>query len=127
MGLLRSKNSNKKLVNEDLVQLRAKLLEFFSNENIMNSHNEFERECREFFANSALEKVFSDSELITTSQLFFEHNLDISLTSKAGYMHRNTLIYRLDKIKSIVGLDVREFKDACVFKNIIYLHSLYNK
>ncbi|MBQ4145574.1 MAG: helix-turn-helix domain-containing protein, partial [Clostridia bacterium] len=57
-----------------------------------------------------------DSETIGTIQKFFENNLNVSETSRKLFVHRNTLVYRLDKIKKLTGLDLREFDDAIVFK-----------
>ncbi|MDP4092838.1 MAG: helix-turn-helix domain-containing protein [Bacillota bacterium] len=57
-----------------------------------------------------------DSETIHTIQKFFENNLNVSETSRQLYVHRNTLVYRLDKIQKITGLDIRKFDDAIIFK-----------
>lgn len=57
-----------------------------------------------------------DTETIYTIQKFFENNLNVSETSRKLFVHRNTLVYRLDKIKKLTGLDLREFDDAIVFK-----------
>ena len=57
-----------------------------------------------------------DSETIYTIQKFFENNLNVSETSRKCFVHRNTLVYRLDKIKKLTGLDLREFDDAIIFK-----------
>ncbi len=57
-----------------------------------------------------------DSETIGTIQKFFENNLNVSETSRKLFVHRNTLVYRLDKIKKLTGLDLREFDDAIIFK-----------
>jgi len=57
-----------------------------------------------------------DSETLVTIDSFFENNLNVSETSRKLYVHRNTLVYRLDKIKKITGLDLREFEHAIVFK-----------
>ena len=57
-----------------------------------------------------------DSETIYTIQKFFENNLNVSETSRKLFVHRNTLVYRLDKIKKLTGLDLREFDDAIIFK-----------
>ena len=46
----------------------------------------------------------------------FSVNLNVSETSRKLFVHRNTLVYRLEKIKKITGLDLREFEDAIVFK-----------
>ncbi|MCK9478096.1 MAG: helix-turn-helix domain-containing protein [Firmicutes bacterium] len=57
-----------------------------------------------------------DSETIVTIQKFFENNLNVSEASRQLYVHRNTLVYRLDKILKLTGLDLRRFDDAIVFK-----------
>lgn len=57
-------------------------------------------------------KFFADEELILTAQTFFENNLNLMQTSKELIVHRNTLIYRLDKIKKLLNLDIRKFNDA---------------
>ncbi len=57
-----------------------------------------------------------DQETLFTIQRFFENNLNVSETSRKLFVHRNTLVYRLEKIKKITGLDLREFDDAIVFK-----------
>jgi len=57
-----------------------------------------------------------DDEIISTIQKFFENNLNVSETSRKLFVHRNTLVYRLDKIKRVTGLDLREFDHAIVFK-----------
>ena len=57
-----------------------------------------------------------DQETLFTIQKFFENNLTVSETSRKLFVHRNTLVYRLEKIKKITGLDLREFDHAIVFK-----------
>ena len=57
-----------------------------------------------------------DSETLHTIQKFFENNLNVSETSRQLYVHRNTLVYRLDKVRKITGLDLRIFDHAIVFK-----------
>jgi len=66
----------------------------------------------------------NDEELNNTAQVFFENNLNISLASKKGFMHRNTLVYRLDKIKKILGLDIRNFNEAVVFENFLLFYDM---
>ena len=51
-----------------------------------------------------------------TIRLFFENNLNISETARQLFVHRNTLVYRLEKIQKQTGLDVRVFEDALTFK-----------
>ena len=57
-----------------------------------------------------------DDETLTTVNKFFENHLNVSETSRQLYIHRNTLVYRLDKLQKITGLDLRSFEDAILFK-----------
>ncbi len=57
-----------------------------------------------------------DEETIVTINKFFENNLNVSETSRQLYIHRNTLVYRLDKIQKLTNLDLRVFEDAITFK-----------
>ena len=57
-----------------------------------------------------------DEEILTTINKFFENNLNVSETSRQLYIHRNTLVYRLDKLQKSTGLDLRVFEDAITFK-----------
>lgn len=57
-----------------------------------------------------------DEETLTTINKFFENSLNVSETSRQLYIHRNTLVYRLDKLQKITGLDLRVFEDAITFK-----------
>ncbi len=68
----------------------------------------------EVFKKGSLESL--DHETLTTVQSFFENNLNVSETSRKLFVHRNTLVYRLEKIRKITGLDLREFDHAITFK-----------
>jgi len=57
-----------------------------------------------------------DEEMFTTVTKFFENSLNVSETSRQLYIHRNTLVYRLDKLQRMSGLDLRNFEDAITFK-----------
>lgn len=68
----------------------------------------------EVFPKGAYEAL--DSETLLTIHKFFENNLNGSETSRQLFVHRNTLVYRLDKVQKITGLDLRSFDDAVLFK-----------
>ena len=68
----------------------------------------------EVFKKNPIEAL--DQDTLETINKFFENNLNVSETSRKLYVHRNTLVYRLEKIKKITGLDLREFDHAIVFK-----------
>ncbi len=57
-----------------------------------------------------------DDETLTTINKFFENNLNVSETSRQLFVHRNTLVYRIEKLEMSTGLDIRTFEDALTFK-----------
>lgn len=67
-----------------------------------------------------------DEETIQTIYKFFENNLNVSETSRQLFVHRNTLVYRLDKIERLTGLDLRNFDDAVIFKVAILVNKYLN-
>jgi carbohydrate diacid regulator len=69
---------------------------------------------QEVFKKGSLEAL--DRETLMTIQSFFENNLNVSETSRKLFVHRNTLVYRLEKIRKLTGLDLREFEHAITFK-----------
>ncbi len=69
---------------------------------------------QEVFKDGSLDNL--DRETLLTIQCFFENNLNVSETSRKLFVHRNTLVYRLEKIRKLTGLDLREFDHAITFK-----------
>ena len=67
-------------------------------------------------------EIFKDRELIETGDCFLRNDLNVSETAREMYIHRNTLIYRLEKIEKLTGLDIKKFSDAVNFK---VLYNLY--
>ena len=68
----------------------------------------------EVFKKGSIESL--DEETLFTIYKFFENNLNVSVTARKLFVHRNTLVYRLEKIKKLTGLDLREFDNAIVLK-----------
>lgn len=73
-----------------------------------------------------LAKVFADGDLVDSCMSLFENDLNVSLAAQKLYMHRNTLLYRIKKIKRLSGLDVTNFSDAVSFV-ILYRGYLQGK
>lgn len=69
----------------------------------------------EIFGENSLPKSI-DEETLNTINKFFENNLNISETSRQLFVHRNTLVYRIEKLEKLTGLDIRTFDDALTFK-----------
>ncbi len=82
----------------------------------------------ETYVKIALDKnyreVLADEELMAAADVFLKHSLNISEASRSMYVHRNTLIYRLDKIERITGLDIRNFNDAMTFRTAYLIYKM---
>ena len=70
---------------------------------------------KEVFGNK-IPDILEDEEAMSTINKFFENNLNISQTARQLYVHRNTLVYRLERIEKAIGLDIRTFDDAMTFR-----------
>ena len=84
--------------------------------------------CEMFLKEVFGEKVpdIFDEETTVTINKFFENNLNISETARQLYVHRNTLVYRLERIEKALGLDIRTFEDAMLFKIALMVISHMN-
>ena len=78
----------------------------------------------EVFKKNPIEAL--DQETLYTINKFFENNLNVSETSRKLFVHRNTLVYRLEKIKKLTGLDLREFDHAIIFKVALMVKKYLN-
>jgi len=78
----------------------------------------------EIFGNEALNEL--DEETLNTINKFLECSLNVSETSRQLFIHRNTLVYRLDKIQKTMGLDLRQFDDAITFKIALMVSKYMN-
>lgn len=69
-------------------------------------------------------EIFDDPDMVNTAEEFLENSLNVSETSRELFMHRNTLMYRLDKIEKATGLNIKNFSDAVTFRLITILSKL---
>lgn len=81
---------------------------------------ELGRRYHSILFNRRTQRLFSD-EMLQTVDMFFRKDLNLSDTARQLYIHRNTLVYRLDKIQRQTGLDLRKFDDATTFKTLLLL------
>ena len=91
----------------------------FSTEHIINCFNENSISYLRVLEDENIKALFADEELMNTADVVLKNNLNITKASKESYMHRNTLLYRLDKIKRLTGLNLKNFEDAVVFENLL--------
>lgn len=78
-------------------------------------------------ADENIKEIFQDEEMLSTAEEFLRSNLNVSETSRNLYMHRNTLLYRLDKLEKATGLNIRSFSDAVSFRVLTVIHRLLGK
>ena len=78
----------------------------------------------EVFKKNSIDSL--DQETLFTINKFFENNLNVSETSRKLFVHRNTLVYRLEKLKKLTGLDLRQFDHAIVFKVALMVRKYLN-
>ena len=72
-------------------------------------------------------ELFEDEEMLNTAEEFLRSSLNVSETSRNLYMHRNTLLYRLDKIEKATGLNIRSFSDAVSFRVLTVIQKLLGR
>jgi carbohydrate diacid regulator len=69
-------------------------------------------------------EILEDRQMMETAEEFLNNSLNVSETSRHLFMHRNTLMYRLDKIENAMGLNIKHFSDAVTFRIIMIVHKL---
>ena len=76
----------------------------------------------EKFLTPEIISVLQDKELVDCINAFFKNNLNISETSRNAFLHRNTLLYRIEKISRVTKLNIRNFDDAMTFKILTLIY-----
>lgn len=110
---------------DDNETIEAKISKMFSPENLINCFSETNYESyKKVIDHENIQMILNDEELMNTIFAFFENSLNTSVTSKKTFMHRNTLNYRLDKVKKLTGLNLKQFEHAVVFKNLIIINDI---
>lgn len=111
------------LKKQEIGTLKQKELELFSTSNIFHfGINAKLEDYKKFYNNPSVLSFLHDEDLVNTALSFFENNLNISQTSKKTFMHRNTLVYRIEKIKKTIALDIRIFSEAVIVENLIVFY-----
>jgi len=115
------------IIFDDHQTLEEKVLNMFSPENLITCFSEDNFEMyKQVINHENVQMILKDSELMSTISAFFNNNLKISQTSGLSYMHRNTLVYRIDKVLKLTGLNLRQFDHAVVFRNLLVINDIIN-
>ena len=110
---------------DDNETIEEKILKMFSPENLISCFSETNYESyKKVIDHANIQMILNDEELMSTIFAFFENSLNTSVTSSKTFMHRNTLNYRLDKVKKLTGLNLKQFEHAVVFKNLIIINDI---
>lgn len=71
-------------------------------------------------------EIMRDKDMVNCIEEFFRYDLNVAETSRNSFLHRNTLLYRLAKIKNMTGLDLKKFDDAVSFKILMFVYRATN-
>lgn len=105
-------------------------LKFFKYENLKLErlvYNMSREQCADFLEDSNNEDVFCDKDLVNTALALMDCQGNAAETARTLYVHRNTLNYRLEKIKRLTGLDIKKYKDAAQFQMLVLVHQKIKK
>ena len=113
--------------NEANKQLKKLCEELFKTEVLITNNFLNDENYYKFFQIKQVKNILQNSDITKTVEIYFENAMNTSVASMAGYMHRNTMVYRLQKIKNTIGLDIRNFSDAVIYKNILSCYKVMFK
>lgn len=82
------------------------------------------KQYKDIFKNEKVVKVLKDIAINETFDAFIKGSLNLTTTSNDSYLHRNTLIYRIKKVRKAIGLDFRKFEDCLVYINMREVYKL---
>lgn len=84
-------------------------------------------QLKNYLIDESVLEILKDSELMNCVESFFLNNLNISETSRNSFLHRNTLVYRIDKIYKATGFNIKNFNDAVTFKLLLMIYNKFYK
>ncbi len=110
---------------DDNETIEEKVSKMFAPENLISCFSEKNYQVyKKAIQHANIQMVLNDEELMNTINAFFASGLNTSLTSENTFMHRNTLNYRIDKVKKLTGLNLKNFDHAVVFKNLMIINDM---
>lgn len=112
-----------KLNNEESADVGSCFIEKFLKQNTMEKLVSYRKEL----IDENFKSIMEDAELVKCVEEFFKYDLNVAETSRNSFMHRNTFLYRIDKITSLTGLNIKKFEDAVMFKLLMIIYNLTNQ
>lgn len=109
--------------NEKAVFLNNSNKELFRSQNVVGKKLKIV-EYKRLFKNKNLVKILEDDSINETVNAFIKGSLNLAHASTSSFVHRNTLIYRIDKVNRLIGLDLRQFEDCLIFVNMREIYKM---
>lgn len=114
---------------ERLINLKAKSINCLDKNGLLNILMDYvPMKDMLAFSNDLIDDKFrgimENEDMTRCVEYFFECDLNVAETSRKSFLHRNTLLYRLDRIQSLTGLNLRNFNDAVTFKLLMLIYNL---
>lgn len=114
---------------ERLINLKAKTINCLDKNGLLNILVDYvPMKDMLAFSNDLIDDKFrgimENEDMTRCVEYFFECDLNVAETSRKSFLHRNTLLYRLDRIQSLTGLNLRNFNDAVTFKLLMLIYNL---
>ncbi len=114
---------------ERLINLKAKSINCLDKNGLLNILVDYvPMKDMLAFSNDLIDDKFrgimENEDMTRCVEYFFECDLNVAETSRKSFLHRNTLLYRLDRIQSLTGLNLRNFNDAVTFKLLMLIYNL---
>lgn len=110
---------------EKLIFQSTEIRNLFKTENLIGKHFNAKK-YPEIITNSSLKKIFCNDAINESVDAFLNGGLNLTKASINSYVHRNTLIYRIGKIKKTIGLDLKNFEDCVIYLNAREIFRMYN-
>ncbi len=110
---------------EELIFQSAEIRNLFKTENLIGKHFNAKKYC-DIVKNHELKKIFCNDAINESVDAFLNGGLNLTKASLNSYVHRNTLIYRIGKIKKTIGLDLKSFEDCVLYINAREIFKMLN-
>ena len=110
---------------EEPIFQNKEIRNLFKTKNLIGENFQGEN-FRELAKLPALKKIFCNQSINKSVDVFFEGGMNLSKASAKSYIHRNTLIYRIGKIKKTIGLDLKKFEDCIIYMNAREIFKIIN-
>ena len=101
---------------KELIFQSEKIRKLFATENLIGKNFNVKK-FEDIVSNEILKNIFCNTAINESVDAFLDGNLNLTIASTKSYVHRNTLIYRIGKIKKLIGLDLKVFEDCVLYLN----------